>query len=91
MEHIPSCTTDRGSIRRDTSSTSPEKNGDDAPSGCAGCTRLAAINAGLYAACKSALDRLDYLRKLWGDEGITGGLCETLRAAVAKAEKGGGE
>jgi hypothetical protein len=52
----------------------------------------AAIGAlpGLYAACRATLDRLDYLRELWGDEGITRGLCDTLRAAVAKAEEGGG-
>lgn len=48
--------------------------------------RLIAAAPELYAAARAVLDRLDYLRNLWGDEGITRGLADQLRAAITKSE-----
>lgn len=50
--------------------------------------RLIAAAPTLYLACKAALDRLDYLQQLWGAEGVTTGLADMLRSAVARAEGG---
>ena len=40
----------------------------------------------LLDACEAMLNRLDYLRNLWGDEGVTRTLCDQVRAAVARAK-----
>jgi hypothetical protein len=40
----------------------------------------------LLAACKTVLAKLDYLVELWSEEGITRGVQDQLRAAIAKAE-----
>jgi hypothetical protein len=39
----------------------------------------------LLAACEAVIDRLDYLRSLWGDEAITRNVADQVRAAVARA------
>ena len=43
---------------------------------------LIAAAPDLLAACEAVLDRLDYLRGLWGDEAITRRLGDQIRAAV---------
>lgn len=48
--------------------------------------RLIASAPDLLAACQQVLARLDYLTSLWGQEGVTRGVADQLRAAVAKAE-----
>lgn len=50
--------------------------------------RLIAAAPELMAACQAVLAQLDYLRGLWGDEGVTRRLADQVRAAV---KKGGGE
>lgn len=52
--------------------------------------RLIAAAPALYEALSAVRDRLDYVRSLWGDEGITWGLRDRVHAALAEAEKGGG-
>ena len=47
--------------------------------------RLIAAAPELLRVCLDTLNRLDYLRSVWGDEGITRGLADALRAAVARA------
>jgi hypothetical protein len=54
--------------------------------------RLIAAAPDLLAACEAILDKLDYLRDLWGDEGVTRSLCGKVRTAVLNAKTiGGGE
>jgi len=47
--------------------------------------RLIAAAPDLYRACEAALAKLDYLRSLWGDEGVTRSVADQLRSAVEKA------
>lgn len=50
--------------------------------------RLIAAAPDLLAACEQVLSRLDYLTELWGQEGVTRGVQDALRAALAKAKGG---
>jgi hypothetical protein len=49
--------------------------------------RLATAAPDLLAACKAVLSKLDYLQQLWGQEGVTRGVTDKLRAAIARATK----
>ena len=42
----------------------------------------------LAEACEVVLDRLDYLRNLWGDEAITHNVADRLREALRSTEPG---
>lgn len=42
----------------------------------------------LFEACEEVLMNLDYLRAIWGDEGVTRTVADAVRAAVAKAKGG---
>lgn len=44
----------------------------------------------LVGACELTLDRLDYLRNLWGDEGVTRATVDKIRAALAAARPAAG-
>lgn len=50
--------------------------------------RLIAAAPDLLDACRAAVDRLDDLRGLWGDEGVTRTLRDRLVAAIRRAEEG---
>ena len=40
----------------------------------------------LLEACETVLKHLDYLQELWGKEGVTNTVAESVRAAVARAK-----
>jgi hypothetical protein len=40
----------------------------------------------LYEALKATADRLDYLRELWGDEGVTRTVVDQIHAALKFAD-----
>lgn len=50
--------------------------------------RLIAASPDLLEACEGVLSKLDYLTRLWGDEGVTRGVTGRLRDALAKAKGG---
>jgi hypothetical protein len=59
---------------------------DDAPAmetAAAEIERLARERDGLAEACQTFLGQLDYLRNLWGDEGVTRSVADKARAAIA--------
>lgn len=50
--------------------------------------RLIAAAPDLLAVCELVLARLDYLQSLWGKEGVTDAVVQTIREAVIKANGG---
>jgi hypothetical protein len=46
---------------------------------------LRAVNAKLVEAVEYSMNQIDYLRNLWGDEGVTRNVADRLREALAAA------
>jgi hypothetical protein len=47
--------------------------------------RLATAAPELLEACQAVAMKLDYLQQLWGKEGVTEGVAQKIRLAIAKA------
>jgi hypothetical protein len=54
---------------------------------CPVCVSIGQRDAAV-GVCRSTLERLDYLRGLWGDEGVTRRVADMLRAVVAQYPEG---